>query len=98
MTRLFRDDGFESSALIANTLLSGVVLSGQGTQNICLLGACAHLNTTLKENDNNGRVIAYISAGNADFPCTLIVSGNKSIFHTTNDALSLFYYTQPSGG
>jgi len=95
MTVFFRDAGFESVAQVANTLLSGVVLSGQGANTtIYLLGANAHANTTLKQNDNNGVVIAYVPAGNNSFPCTIAVTGNNHIFTTTNDAVSLFYYVE----
>jgi len=95
MTVFFRDAGFESVAQVANTLLSGVVLSGQGANTtIYLLGANAHANTTLKQNDNNGAVIAYVPAGNNSFPCTIAVTGNNHIFTTTNDAVSLFYYVE----
>jgi len=95
MTVFFRDAGFESVAQVANTLLSGVVLSGQGANTtIYLLGANAHSNTTLKQNDNNGAVIAYVPAGNNSFPCTIAVTGNNHIFTTTNDAVSLFYYVE----
>ena len=95
MTVFFRDAGFESVAQVANTLLSGVVLSGQGANTtIYLLGANAHANTILKQNDNNGAVIAYVPAGNNSFPCTIAVTGNNHIFTTTNDAVSLFYYVE----
>ena len=95
MTRYFRDDGFENIAQVAHKLLSGVVLSGQGTNTtIYLLGVNAHTNTTLKENNNAGAVIAYIAAGNADFPATIAITGNNHIFSTANDAVSLFYYVE----
>jgi hypothetical protein len=55
MPRYFRDNGFENVAQVASTLLSGVVLSGQGTNTTTyILGVNAHANTTLKQNDNNG--------------------------------------------
>jgi Na+-transporting NADH:ubiquinone oxidoreductase subunit NqrA len=95
MTKYFRDAGFENVAQVSHTLLSGVVLSGQGTNTtIYLLGANAHANTTLKENNNNGSVIAYIPAGNNNFPCTVACTGNRNIFSTANDAISLFYYVE----
>jgi len=93
--KLFREAGFENIALVASRVLSGVVLSGQGENTITyLLGANAHINTTLKENNNNGSVIAYIGAGNANFPATIEVTGNKHIFSTANDSISLFYYVE----
>jgi len=93
--KLFREAGFENIALVASQVLSGVVLSGQGSNTITyLLGANAHINTTLKENNNNGSVIAYIGAGNANFPCTVAVTGNKHIFSSANDATSIFYYVE----
>jgi hypothetical protein len=95
MTKYFREAGFESVAQVAHSLLSGVVLSGQGQNTtIYLLGANAHANTTLKQNDNNGAVIAYLPAGNNNFPCTIAVTGNKHVFSTANDAVSLFYYVE----
>jgi hypothetical protein len=93
--KLFREAGFENIALVASQVLSGVVLSGQGENTITyLLGANAHINTTLKENNNNGSVIAYIGAGNSNFPATIPVTGNKHIFSTANDSISLFYYVE----
>ena len=95
MTKYFREAGFESVAQVASTLLSGVVLSGQGPNTVTyLLGANAHFNTTFKENNNNGRVIAYIPVGNNNFPCTIAVTGNNHIFTTANDAVSIFYYVE----
>jgi hypothetical protein len=95
MTKYFRDEGFQSVASVANKLLSGVVLSGQGLGTTTyLLGGSAHINTTLKENNDGGRIIAYLPAGNAEFPCTIPVSGQINIFHTANDACSLFYYIE----
>jgi Na+-transporting NADH:ubiquinone oxidoreductase subunit NqrA len=93
MARYYREEGFEGVAQVANTLLSGVVLSGQGAgTTIYLLGANAHANTVLKQNNNNGSIIAYIAAGNSDFPATIAVTGNNHIFSSANDACSLFYY------
>jgi hypothetical protein len=93
--KLFREAGFESVGLVATTLLSGVVISGKGPNTtIYLLGGSAHVNTTLKENDNNGAVISLLPAGNSEFPCTVAVTNNKHIFSTTNDACSLFYYVE----
>ena len=95
MTKYFRENGFEDVALVASRTLSGVALSGQGTNTrIFLLGANAHTNTILKEDNNNGSVIAYIGAGNANFPSTIEVTGNKHIFSTANDSISLFYYVE----
>jgi hypothetical protein len=93
--KLFREAGFENIALVASQVLSGVVLSGQGPNTITyLLGANAHANTTLKENNNNGSVIAYVGAGNANFPATIPVTGNKHIFSSANDSTSIFYYVE----
>jgi hypothetical protein len=95
MPRYFRDNGFENVAQVASSLLSGVVLSGQGPNTtIYLLGANAHSNTVLKQNNNNGAIIAYIAAGNSDFPATIAVTGNNHIFSSGNDACSLFYYVE----
>jgi len=92
---LFREAGFENIASVASQLASGIILSGQGSNTITyLLGANCHINTTLKENNNNGSVIAYIGAGNADFPATIAVTGNKHIFSSANDATSIFYYVE----
>jgi hypothetical protein len=93
--KLFREEGFENIALVASRTLSGVILSGQGENTITyLLGANAHINTTLKENNNNGSVIAYVGAGNANFPSTIAVTGNKHIFSSANDSTSIFYYIE----
>ena len=95
MAKYYREAGFEGVAQVANTLLSGVVLSGQGPNTtIYLLGANAHANTVLKQNNNDGSIIAYIAAGNSDFPATIAVTGNNHIFSSANDACSLFYYVE----
>jgi hypothetical protein len=95
MTRYFRNDGFENTAQVASTLFSGVVLSGQGPNTtIYLLGVNAHANTVLKQNNNNGAIIAYIAAGNSDFPATIAVTGNNHIFASGNDATTIFYYVE----
>jgi hypothetical protein len=93
--KLFREAGFENIGLVASQLVSGVILSGQGSNTITyLLGANCHINTSLKQNNNNGAVIAYIAAGNADFPATIAVTGNNNIFSSANDATSIFYYVE----
>jgi hypothetical protein len=93
--KLFREAGFENIASVASQVLSGVVLSGQGSNTITyLLGVNTHINTTLKENNNNGSVIAYVGAGNASFPATIPITGNKHIFSSANDSCSLFYYVE----
>jgi hypothetical protein len=95
MAKYYREAGFEGIAQVASSLTSGVLISGQGPNTtIYLLGANAHANTVLKQNDNNGAVIAYIAAGNSDFPATIAVTGNNHIFSSANDACSLFYYVE----
>lgn len=95
MAKYYREAGFEGIAQVASSLTSGVLISGQGANTtIYLLGANAHANTVLKENNNNGSIIAYIAAGNSDFPATIAVTGNNHIFSSGNDACSLFYYVE----
>jgi hypothetical protein len=93
--KLFRDAGFESIGLVASQLVSGIILSGQGPNTTTyLLGVNSHGNTALKQNNNNGAIIAYVAAGNADFPATIAVTGNNHIFSSGNDATSIFYYVE----
>ena len=95
MARYFREDGFEAQASVSNILTAGVLLAAPGAgKTIYLLGANAHANTVLKQNNNNGSIIAYIAAGNSDFPATIAVTGNNHIFSSGNDACSLFYYVE----
>ena len=95
MAKYYREAGFEGIAQVASSLTSGVLISGQGANTtIYLLGANAHANTVLKQNNNNGSIIAYIAAGNSDFPATIEVTGNNHIFSSGNDACSLFYYVE----
>jgi hypothetical protein len=95
MTRFFREDGFESQALVVNALTSGILLSGQGaTQTTYLLGANSHVNTTLRDGGSSGPVIMNIAGGNADFPCRIKVPGTTNIWSTATDAVSLFYYSE----
>jgi len=95
MAKYYREAGFEGIAQVASSLTSGVLISGQGANTtIYLLGANAHSNTVLKQNNNNGSIIAYIAAGNSDFPATIAVTGNNHIFSSGNDACSLFYYVE----
>ena len=95
MAKYYREAGFEGIAQVASSLTSGVLISGQGANTtIYLLGANAHANTVLKQNNNNGSIIAYIAAGNSDFPATIAVTWNNHIFSSGNDACSLFYYVE----
>ena len=95
MAKYYREAGFEGIAQVASSLTSGVLISGQGANTtIYLLGANAHSNTVLKQNNNAGAIVAYIAAGNSDFPATIAVTGNNHIFSSGNDACSLFYYVE----
>ena len=95
MPRYFRDDGFESIALVASATGIGVLLSGQGSGTTTyLLGANAHINTTLRESGAAGNVILNVGAGNFNFPATIALDGSKNIYSTAADSVSLFYYIE----
>jgi hypothetical protein len=95
MARYFREDGFEAQASLANILTAGVILTAPGAgKTIYLLGANAHANTTLRQNNGSGAVIMNIGGGNGDFPCSIKVDGSISIWSTAADAVSLFYYIE----
>lgn len=95
MPRFFRQDGFESQALVANILTAGVLLTAPGAgKTIYLLGGNAHANTILRENNGSGAVIMNLAGGNAHFPCSIKIDGSISIWSTASDAVSLFYYVE----
>jgi hypothetical protein len=95
MARFFRENGFEAEASIANILTAGTLLAAPGAgKTIYLLGANAHANTTLRQTNGSGAVIMNVSAGNADFPCSIKVDGSIAIWSTATDAVSLFYYIE----
>ena len=95
MPRYFRDDGFEGIASVVSATGAGVILSGQGSSTTTyLLGANAHINTTLRESGAAGNVILNVGAGNFNFPATIALDGSKNIYSTAADSVSLFYYIQ----
>ena len=95
MARYFRDDGFESTALVASLTGAGVIISGQGSNTTTyLLGVNAHTNTALRESGAAGNIIVVVGAGNFNFPATIAVSGTKNIYTTAADAASVFYYIE----
>jgi len=95
MARYFRDDGFESIALVASATGAGVLFSGQGSGTTTyLIGANAHINTTLRESGAGGNVILNVGAGNFNFPATIAISGSKNIYSTAADSVSIFYYIE----
>ena len=95
MSRYFRDDGFESIALVASATGAGVLFSGQGSNTTTyLLGVNSHAVTTLRESGALGNIIMNIGAGNFNFPATIALDGSKNIYSTAADSVSLFYYIE----
>lgn len=95
MPRYFRDDGFEGVASVASATTAGVIISGQGSNTTTyLLGANAHINTTLRESGVLGNVIINVGAGNFNFPATIALDGSKNIYSSASDSVSIFYYVQ----
>ena len=95
MSRYFRDDGFESIALVASATGAGVLFSGQGSNTTTyLLGVNSHAVTTLRESGALGNIIMNIGAGNFNFPATIALDGSKNIYSSAADSVSLFYYIQ----
>ena len=95
MPRYFRDDGFEGVASVASATTAGVIFSGQGANTTTyLLGANAHINTTLRESGVLGNVIINVGAGNFNFPATIALDGSKNIYSSASDSVSIFYYVQ----
>ena len=95
MSRYFRDDGFEGIASVVSATGAGVLFSGQGSNTTTyLLGANAHINTTLRESGVLGNVIINVGAGNFNFPATIALDGSKNIYSSAADSVSLFYYIQ----
>ena len=95
MPRYFRDDGFEGIASVVNATGAGIIFSGQGANTTTyLLGANAHINTTLRESGVLGNVIINVGAGNFNFPATIALDGSKNIYSSASDSVSIFYYVQ----
>lgn len=95
MSRYFRDDGFESIALVASATGAGVLFSGQGSNTTTyLLGVNSHAVTTLRESGALGNIIMNIGAGNFNFPATIALDGSKNIYSSAADSVSIFYYIE----
>jgi len=94
MPRLYRYDGFESAGLVANSITSGTIINTPGSgMSIYLLGASCSTTQRLHENSAGGNVIINIGSGSANFPATVKVAENASVYSISSTALtSLFYY------
>jgi len=94
MPRYYRENGFESAGLVANTQTSGTIINAPGSgYSVYLLGATCIGTQRLTENSGNGNVIINIGSGFANFPATVKVTENSSVFGVSSTATSsVFYY------
>jgi hypothetical protein len=93
MARYYRQDGFESTALIANIQTSGVIIAAPGVgKSIYLLGGSTHADQRFVETNASGNLIVIIGDGSADFSATIKVKENTAIYCIGANPCSLFYY------
>jgi hypothetical protein len=94
MARYYRENGFESVGLVANIQTSGTIINAPGTgYSIYLLGASCFGTQRLQENSATGNVIINIGSGFANFPSTVKVKQNTSVYGVSSTAIStIFYY------
>lgn len=93
MSELFRDSGFEKTALVATVTGAGAVISAPGAGNsIYLLGVNAHADTILKETNGSGATIFAVAAGNCNLPGTIKVTSDTAVYSTASNHTSIFYY------
>ena len=93
MARYYREDGFESTALIANVQTSGVIIAAPGAgKSIYLLGGSTHADQRFVETNASGNLIVAIGDGSADFSATIKVKENTAIYCIGATPCSLFYY------
>jgi len=94
MPRYYREDGFEGQGLVASSQTSGTIINAPGTgYSIYLLGASCFGTQRLQENSATGNVIINIGSGSANFPSTVKVKENTSVYGVSSTAPStLFYY------
>jgi hypothetical protein len=93
MARYYRQDGFESTALIANIQTSGVIIAAPGVgKSIYLLGGSTHAYQRFVETNASGNLIVILGDGSADFSATIKVKENTAIYCIGANPCSLFYY------
>jgi len=93
MARYYRQDGFESTALIANIQTSGVIIAAPGVgKSIYLLGGSTHADQRFVETNASGNLIVILGDGSADFSATIKVKENTAIYCIGANPCSLFYY------
>jgi hypothetical protein len=93
MARYYREDGFESTALIANVQTSGVIIAAPEVgKSIYLLGGSTHADQRFVETNSNGALIVTLGDGSADFSATIKVKENTAIYCIGANPCSLFYY------
>jgi hypothetical protein len=94
MARYYREDGFESTASIANVQTSGVIIAAPGVgKSIYLLGASCQLDNRFSETNASGNLIVVCGdGGSADFPGTIKVKENTAVYAIGVTPATLFYY------
>ena len=93
MPRYYRDDGFESVASVATSTGAGIIIAAPGSGlSIYLLGASAFSTQRFQETGVGGATIIQMQSGNAEFPATIKVKENTSVYAVSTQFSSLFYY------
>jgi hypothetical protein len=93
MPKLYRYEGFENIGLVANTLTSGNVINAPGTgYSIYLLGSACFSTQRYLETTGSGATIINLGTGMANFPATIKVKENTSVYAVSSQPTTLFYY------
>jgi len=93
MARYYRENGFEAPASVASSQTSGTIINAPGTgYSIYLLGASCFNTQRYVETTGSGAVIVQVGSGSANFPSTIKVKQNTSVYAISSQPSSLFYY------
>jgi hypothetical protein len=97
MPRFYRENGFESAGLVASNQTSGTIISAPGTgYSLYLLGASCFATQRYVQTTGSGATIVNIGSGSANFPSTIKVQENTSVYAISSQPSSLFYYIDRS--
>jgi hypothetical protein len=76
---------------VANVAGAGELLSAPGANyQYILVDLMASEDTTLKETDNSGAVIAHVADGNIALNAPIIVTANKAIYSTAGNVTATY--------
>jgi hypothetical protein len=97
MPRYYRENGFEGQGLVASNQTSGTIINPPGSgYSLYLLGASCFATQRYHETTGTGPTIVHVGSGSANFPSTIRVSENTSVYAVSSQPSSLFYYIDRS--